>query len=69
VTFGCVLACSRFLVGEEDGVMFVRLRPTDGATTQAVFSVAGDRSRTMRPVVEELVQLAQLPPDSESRLG
>jgi hypothetical protein len=49
--------------------MFERLRPTDGAMNQAVFSVANDHSRTMRPVDEELDQLAQLLPDSESRLG
>jgi hypothetical protein len=34
--------------------------------TQAVFSVADDRSRTMKPFYEELDQLAQLLQDSES---
>jgi hypothetical protein len=46
--------------------MFVRLRPTDRVMTQAVFSVADDRSRTMRPVDRGLDQLAQLLQDSES---
>jgi hypothetical protein len=49
--------------------MFVRLGPTDGAMTQAVFSVGYDRSRTMSPVDEELDQLGQLLQDSESGLG